>query len=60
MQKQMPGWLAFELRMMFQGFQERGFAANDNNIPTLTRLLGHAPRGYEAFARETALHWQKK
>jgi hypothetical protein len=45
--------------MMFQGYLERGFAAEKDDLKTLTELLGHAPRSYEAFARETALEWQK-
>ncbi len=59
MQKQMPSWSAFDLRMMFQGYLERGFVAGPGDLETLTRLLGHGPRKYEAFARETAREWQK-
>ncbi len=43
--------------MMFQGYLERGFAAEAGDVETLTRLLGHAPRRYEDFARETAGLW---
>jgi hypothetical protein len=43
--------------MMFAGYLERGFAAQENDIETLTALLGHAPRTYEAFAHETAETW---
>ena len=55
--KQAPSWLAFEIRMMFQGYIERGFAAEPGDIETLTALLGHAPRRYEDFARDTAHAW---
>lgn len=57
MGKQAPSWLAFELRLMFQGYLERGFAAEFGDLATVTTLLGHAPRRYEDFARETALAW---
>jgi uncharacterized protein YbjT (DUF2867 family) len=57
MGKQAPSWLAFELRLMFQGYLERGFAAESGDLATLTTLLGHAPRRYEDFARETSLAW---
>lgn len=60
MRKIVPAWMAFDLRMMFQGYLERGFVASDGDIRTLTQLLGHPPRGYEEFARETALVWQNK
>lgn len=55
-----PSWAAFDMRMMFQGYLERGFVAANNDVATLTKLLGHAPRRYQDFARETALDWQKK
>ena len=59
MRKQAPGWSAFDIRMMFQGYLERGFVAEAGDVETLTDLLGHAPRRYEDFAKETALNWQK-
>jgi uncharacterized protein YbjT (DUF2867 family) len=58
MRKQRPSWAAFDIRMMFQGYLERGFAAEAGDVETLTKLLGHAPRRYEEFARETLLKWQ--
>jgi uncharacterized protein YbjT (DUF2867 family) len=55
-----PSWSAFDMRMMFQGYLERGFVAAEGDLETLTGLLGHVPRRYEDFARETVLEWQKK
>jgi hypothetical protein len=55
-----PSWSAFDIRMMFQGYLERGFVAQDGDVETLTALLGHPPRDYKSFARETALKWQEK
>ncbi|MDF0642620.1 MAG: NmrA family NAD(P)-binding protein [Nitrospira sp.] len=55
-----PAWMAFDMRVMFQGYLERGFVTSDGDIKALTQLLGHPPRGYEAFARETAFAWQNK
>ena len=57
MRQRAPTWSAFDMRMMFQGYLERGFTAEPGDIETLTALLGHAPRSYEAFARETAAGW---
>ena len=45
--------------MMFEGYLERGFVAEHGDLETLTKLLGHAPRRYEDFARETAEAWQQ-
>ena len=58
MRKMAPAWSAFDIRMMFQGYLERGFVAEPGDTATLTALLGHAPRRYEDFARETAQQWQ--
>ncbi len=52
-----PAWSAFDIRMMFQGYLERGFVAERADLSTLTTLLGHPPRRYEDFARETAKVW---
>ena len=60
MRKRAPSWSAFDIRMMFQGYLERGFVAETGDVETLTNLLGHAPRRYEDFAKETALNWQKQ
>jgi uncharacterized protein YbjT (DUF2867 family) len=60
MRKQAPSWSAFDIRMMFQGYLERGFVADDGDIETLTEILGHKPRRYEDFAKETVLNWQKQ
>lgn len=60
MRQTLPAWSAFDFRMMFQGYLERGFVAGDGDVEALTKLLGHAPRGYGDFARETALGWRKE
>jgi uncharacterized protein YbjT (DUF2867 family) len=60
MRKRAPSWSAFDIRMMFQGYLERGFVAETGDLETLTNLLGHAPRRYEDFARETVVNWQRQ
>ena len=59
MRKSAPSWSAFDIRMMFQGYLERGFVAEDADVETLARLLGHPPRRYEDFAKETVEAWQQ-
>ncbi len=44
MRQRAPAWSAFDMRMMFQGYLERGFQAGKGDVETLTELLGHAPR----------------
>jgi uncharacterized protein YbjT (DUF2867 family) len=60
MRQSAPSWSAFDIRMMFQGYLERGFAAEDGDIETLTMLLGHPPRRYKDFAKETVEGWQTR
>ena len=52
-----PSWSAYEIRLMFQAYLERGFIPEAGDVETLTKLLGHAPRSYESFANETAIKW---
>jgi uncharacterized protein YbjT (DUF2867 family) len=60
MRQRAPSWSAFDIRMMFQGYLERGFVAEKGDLETLTSLLGHPPRSYADFARETAQKWQQE
>jgi len=55
---QMPSWLIFDLRAMFEGFYSEGFTATAVQIARLTKLLGRAPRSYEAFATQAASEWK--
>jgi len=57
MRQSAPSWSAFDIRMMFQGYLERGFVAENGDIETVTKLLGHPLRRYEDFARETVEAW---
>jgi uncharacterized protein YbjT (DUF2867 family) len=53
-----PSWSAYDLRMMFQGYFDRGFASTETEVARMTKLLGHSPRSYEDFAAETAKAWK--
>jgi hypothetical protein len=55
----LPPWLAFDLRLMYEHFQREGLAATRDEVDRLARLLGHAPRSFESFARETAEAWSR-
>ncbi len=52
-----PAWHALDLRLMTQRYQTDGAVATAEEIARLTSLLGHAPRSYRDFARETAAQW---
>lgn len=54
----MPPWLAFDLRLMYEYFIAHGLLAGEEDLARQTRLLGHPPRRFEAFAAETASSWR--
>ena len=58
MRARVASWTAFDLRMMFQGYFDRGFASTETEVARITKLLCHTPRSYEAFATETAEIWK--
>ena len=57
MRKNAPAWSAFDIRMMYQSYLERGFTAEKDDLETLTNVLGHPPRRYEDFAKEAVSAW---
>jgi uncharacterized protein YbjT (DUF2867 family) len=55
--KMMPAWLVYDLRMMFQHFQDRGMTVTAEELAACEGLVGHPLRTYDAFAAETAKAW---
>jgi len=53
-----PDWTVFDFRYMYEHFQKHGLIASAEAIARQTRLLGHAPRAFDAFAKETAAAWR--
>lgn len=53
-----PSYLAFDFRLMYEHFQKHGLKADAAAVDRLTKLLGHAPRSFEAFTKETAAAWK--
>lgn len=54
----LPAWAVYDFKMMYRMFQEKGLLGTDADIRTLTTLLGHAPRSFDAFVQETAASWR--
>lgn len=52
-----PGWLAYDMRLMMQRYQQDGAVATSAEIDALTELLGRAPRSYRDFAQAAAKEW---
>jgi uncharacterized protein YbjT (DUF2867 family) len=57
MRSRMPSWSAYDLRVRFQGYFDRGFESTETQVARLTTLLGRAPHTYEEFATKTAATW---
>jgi uncharacterized protein YbjT (DUF2867 family) len=55
----LPDWMVFDFGAMYAFFQQHGLKASPEAIERQTRLIGHAPRSFEAFAAETAKAWQQ-
>jgi hypothetical protein len=43
-----PGWLAYDMRLMMRRYQQK--AATPADLDRLTTLLGRPPRSYRDFA----------
>jgi uncharacterized protein YbjT (DUF2867 family) len=55
-----PQWLAYDMRLMMQRYQQDGAAASQEDIARFTALLERAPRSYRDFAADTAREWTAK
>jgi len=44
-----PAWSVVGIRMIFQGYLERGFVGEKGDLESLTSLLGHPPRLYDTL-----------
>lgn len=53
----LPAMLVFDFRLMYDFFQQQGLEATDADLKTQTQLLGHPPRSFADYARETAAAW---
>ncbi len=55
----MPGWMAYDMRLMMRRFQVDGMVAASGTDDRLHALLGRAMRSYRDFATETAATWHE-
>jgi uncharacterized protein YbjT (DUF2867 family) len=52
-----PPWLAYDMRLMMQRYQDDGAVASAEEIARFSALLGRKPRSYRDFAISTAREW---
>lgn len=50
----MPDWIVHALRLMYAHVQARGIPPEPGDAEALERVLGHPPRRYEDWVRESA------
>jgi hypothetical protein len=50
--------MVYDFRHMYVHFQKEGLLASMESTARVTKLLGRAPRSFEAFAAETAAAWK--
>ncbi len=60
LQNFMPGWMAYDMRLMMERFQNDGIKAEPETAGQLQELLGRPMRSYKDFAKEMVLDWSKK
>jgi uncharacterized protein YbjT (DUF2867 family) len=54
----LPAFMVYDFRLMFDFFQRRGLKASEEALTRLAGLLGHPPRRFADFVRETAAAWR--
>jgi uncharacterized protein YbjT (DUF2867 family) len=54
-----PAWMVEEFRIMYDYFIRYGVHASGRDFAAQEALLGHAPRGFEAFVAETVRQWTR-
>jgi uncharacterized protein YbjT (DUF2867 family) len=59
MSTQLPGWMAYDMRAMLEGYVERGFASTEADVRRVAKLIGNEPRTYETFVKEATAAWSK-
>ena len=56
----MPGWMAFDMRLMSERFLDLGMIPDAGDVAQLNALLGHPLRSYHDFAAEIAASNNRK
>jgi uncharacterized protein YbjT (DUF2867 family) len=54
-----PAWLAYDMRLMMNRYQQDGAVASSAEVARLAALLGRQPRSYRDFAVATAAEWAR-
>ena len=55
----LPGWLVPDLKLMYEFFQHRGLRASEADFAQQAKVLGHLPRCFHTFVKETVAAWER-
>jgi hypothetical protein len=55
--RELPGWLVPNLRLMYEFFQRHGLRATEEDFALQAKVLGHLPRCFHTFVKETVSAW---
>jgi hypothetical protein len=55
----MPGRLVPDLKLMYEFFQRYGLRASEEEFYLQAKVLGHRPRCFRAFVKETVVAWER-
>ena len=55
----LPGWMVDDFRIMYAYFQRSGLRATPDDLAKTRAILGHEPRRFEDFARESVKAWKQ-
>ena len=56
----LPEWMAYDFRLMYAAFQEKGLIATDAQQKETRAILGTQPRSFRRFAEEIVEQWQER
>jgi uncharacterized protein YbjT (DUF2867 family) len=54
----MPAWAVYDYALMYASFQKKGLKATPAQLGQTRTILGHAPRAFDDFVKETAAAWK--
>ena len=55
-----PAAVLYDFKHMYAHFQKHGLAGTPEEVAALSKVLGHAPRSFEAYVAETAKAWSNQ
>ncbi len=53
----MPAWAVYDYALMYDAFQKKGLKATPAQLQETRTIVGHEPRKFSDFVKETAARW---